>query len=855
MLSKKNTAISISSHAATLVESQSEVGSVAALASLHNQLHGLQTVLDLSDSYIFTKDTAGRYTYVNQKVQDLFCASYHDIIGKDDSCFFDLELSHELQSNDRQVIDLGETIAREERNFLKPSGEERIYWTIKKPVRDQQGQIIGMCGISTDITARKQTDNKLISLQTRLEFLLKSTPAVIYSARAYGDFGATFISDNVTAQLGYQPGKFTEDTSFWLNHIHPDDRIKVCEEMGHLLETGNHKWVYRFQHHDGSFRWMRDEAVLIRDNDGQPHEIAGYWIDITAQKIAEDQQGENAKQLKRILDTLFCYVALLDTNGIIQEVNEAPLKQSGVRREDVIGTCFSDGPWWSYDDAVRSRLLAAIEVAKQGQTIRYDEVVKMGEGLVAVDMQVSPVLDSSGNIIGILPTGVDITERKQLEASLRLQQFGLENASDEIFWITRDARIVEVNKKACLTLGYTSEEIKQLSVADIDPHFPIEKWPEHWLALKRNKSLRFETLHKCRNGRIFPVEVVANYFEYEGVEYNCAFARDISVRQQTEQLLRIAATAFESKAGIMLIDVSHKVIQVNQIFTNITGYSAEEVLGKEPFGFYAHHDDPAFYQFVWTSVVRDGSWQDEIWYKKKSGQAFPIWLDINTLTDENGCITHFVGLLMDITLRNQAEKLLLEAQEKLETQLRVATEEIFKYEEEVKTLRIHAEIDPLTKLANRKLLFDQLENALALAKRFNDNVALLFLDLDGFKQVNDHFGHGQGDDLLIEVAKRLRHSVREVDTVARLGGDEFVIILNRTSKSMVTDTARRILDALVFDINQNGFTVTISASIGIAIYPDDSMDPLLLLKYADEAMYKAKEKGKHQFCWHLNPVE
>ena len=125
----------------------------------------------------------------------------------------------------------------------------------------------------------------------------------------------------------------------------------------------------------------------------------------------------------------------------------------------------------------------------------------------------------------------------------------------------------------------------------------------------------------------------------------------------------------------------------------------------------------------------------------------------------------------------------------------------------------------------------------------------------GFKQVNDHFGHGQGDEVLIEVAKRLRQCVRESDTVARLGGDEFVIILNRTSKLMVTDTAQRILDALVFNINKNSFTVTISASIGIAIFPDDSEQPLHLLKYADEAMYKAKNRGKHQFCWHLNPVE
>lgn len=186
----------------------------------------------------------------------------------------------------------------------------------------------------------------------------------------------------------------------------------------------------------------------------------------------------------------------------------------------------------------------------------------------------------------------------------------------------------------------------------------------------------------------------------------------------------------------------------------------------------------------------------------------------------------------------------------LKDQLKTVTEELEKFRQETSGLRYHAETDPLTKLVNRRLFFQKLDDAVALASRFNDNIAVMYLDLDGFKQVNDHFGHGQGDIVLIEVANRLRECVREVDTVARLGGDEFAIILTRTSKVKVTETAQRIIDSLVLNIEENGCHTSITVSVGIAIYPDDSINPLALLKHADAAMYKAKEQGKRKYCWH-----
>ena len=306
-----------------------------------------------------------------------------------------------------------------------------------------------------------------------------------------------------------------------------------------------------------------------------------------------------------------------------------------------------------------------------------------------------------------------------------------------------------------------------------------------------------------------------------------------------------------SPVTYVTIDDNGRIIRANNALAALVGTTKHDLQNTLLSHYVQDSDQDILY--LYRQALLNQQNQQACEFRLKNQQGNIQWVKCEGFV-RNDTLHHEINLVLtDITLlKAQTETLLQIEKDKLEIQLKIASEELCKYEQENYNLRIHAEIDPLTKLANRKLLYQRMDEALALAKRFNDNVAVLFLDLDGFKQVNDHFGHGQGDEVLIEVAKRLRQCVRESDTVARLGGDEFVIILNRTSKLMVTDTAQRILDALAFNIDKNGFTVTISASIGIAIFPDDSEQPLHLLKYADEAMYKAKNRGKHQFCWHLN---
>lgn len=299
-------------------------------------------------------------------------------------------------------------------------------------------------------------------------------------------------------------------------------------------------------------------------------------------------------------------------------------------------------------------------------------------------------------------------------------------------------------------------------------------------------------------------------------------AEDVTERKLREADLRIAAAAFECQESIMVTDANQTTLRVNQAFTALFGYSAEEAVGRTPRILQSGRQDPAYYAAMWGGIKRSGAWQGEIWDRHKNGRHFPVWLSITAVSGDDGLVSHYVATHTDITLRKAAE-------------------------EEIKQLAFY---DPLTGLPNRRLLQDRLHQAMSQAKRERSRLGLLFLDLDKFKPVNDTFGHGVGDELLRAVAQRLQACVRESDTVARVGGDEFVLLLPVIEAAIdASAVARKIHDALMapFTLSQ-GQSVHMSASTGIAIYPEHGSDEAELTQHADAAMYEAKAGGRDRFA-------
>ncbi|MGZ4995245.1 MAG: putative bifunctional diguanylate cyclase/phosphodiesterase, partial [Methylobacter sp.] len=298
---------------------------------------------------------------------------------------------------------------------------------------------------------------------------------------------------------------------------------------------------------------------------------------------------------------------------------------------------------------------------------------------------------------------------------------------------------------------------------------------------------------------------------------------DITESKHTEEELRIAAVAFEAQEGIMITNADKMILRVNRAFTHITGYSAEELLGQTPRLFQSGNHDAAFYTEMWECITRTGFWQGEIWDQRKNGEIYPKWLTITAVKDSAGNITHYVSLHTDISARKRTE-------------------------EEIKQLAYY---DPLTSLPNRRLLLDRLQQALAVSTRSKKYGALLFIDLDNFKSLNDHLGHDMGDILLQQVAQRLIDCVREGDTVSRQGGDEFVIMLEELSENIeeAAVKAKTIGEKIIASLNQAyqlpSHEYRNTPSIGITLFINHQHEINTLMKRADIAMYGAKAAGRN----------
>ena len=343
----------------------------------------------------------------------------------------------------------------------------------------------------------------------------------------------------------------------------------------------------------------------------------------------------------------------------------------------------------------------------------------------------------------------------------------------------------------------------------------------------RDGSSLFEWEHQRFNGENFSADVLLTTLEFGNETLIQATVRDITERKNADVDMRIAATIFKSQQGMLVTDANNVILRVNEAFTVITGYTSEEVIGENPRILSSGLQGPDFYKAMWATIQALGSWDGEIWNKRKNGEIFPEHMTITAVKNREGCITNYVATLTDITMDKQAA-------------------------DEIKNLAFY---DPLTHLPNRRLLQDRLNQALAYSERSGKSGAVLFIDLDNFKIINDTHGHARGDQLLQQVAERLTTCVREGDTVARIGGDEFVLILEDLSANPIESAAQaesvgaKIMDTLnqpyCFD-NQEYFNTT---SVGITLFKGHDLAYEELFKQSDIAMYQAKSNGRNTICF------
>ena len=302
----------------------------------------------------------------------------------------------------------------------------------------------------------------------------------------------------------------------------------------------------------------------------------------------------------------------------------------------------------------------------------------------------------------------------------------------------------------------------------------------------------------------------------------------LNIYNRNIKSLHLAKKVIENTSeAVVITDTQGKILEINQAYEQITGYHPHELIGKNPKLNQSDRHSKEFYQNMWKKILDTGNWSGEIWDRRKSGEVYPKWLTINAIHNDTDEITNFVGIFSDITEKKTAED----------------------------KLRSLAFYDPLTSLANRTFFYEGIDTAMLSVQRSGKQIALLFIDLDGFKGINDTLGHAAGDKLLIEIAKRLQERTRKSDRVGRLGGDEFAMLISDFQNSdQVSSLAQEILDVIRQTITINHQSIHIGASIGIAIYPDDAQNRDDFIKHADIAMYQSKATGKNKYVFFLDDM-
>jgi len=577
-----------------------------------------------------------------------------------------------------------------------------------------------------------------------------------------------------------------------------------------------------FRCRDGRLLPVEVRVYRIQD-DERPLQV-GIFRDTTATRKIEAALREGERYYRHVIDSAIDGYFAIDAQRRFIEVNDTLCTLFGYAREEWIGKT----PFDFITEESQADLAAQIRRIDTTDHRRFQLKARRKDGSTfPILLNNSTHRNEQGEVVGSFGFITDLTpifeaQRAVAESERELRGI-LDDLQDTYYRTDSNGLVTRVSRSVKELLGYEVDEFVGLRLADI--YCSPEERADFLARMRANGGhiVGGESRLRHKDGHEVWVLTTAHFMhdasgQVIGVE---GTTRDNTERRRAEEDLRLAAKVFESSGeAIMITDATACIISVNQAFTRVTGYPADEVVGRNSNLLSSGRHDREFFAAMWRSILETGYWNGEIWNRRRDGDIFPEWLSVSSVRDPRGKITHLVGIFSDISERKAAEA----------------------------KIAFLAHHDPLTALPNRLLLKDRMQQAIAHGERNRSKVALLFVDLDRFKAVNDSFGHPAGDALLPEAAKRLLACVRDSDTISRHGGDEFLVVLTDLQNSEVPAAiASKIMAALGEPFHIDAHEAAISASVGIAVFPEDGADFDELLKKADTAMYHAKEAGRNAF--------
>ncbi len=692
------------------------------------------------------------------------------------------------------------------------AADGRVVW-----LRDSVQVISGAAGPSKlqgfmfDITARKSAEESSTSRERLLHAVVTNAPIVLWSVDREGIF--TLSDGKGLEALGLRPGEVVGRSVF---EVYAD----VPEVLAHVRAALSGETVYTEVTANG--RVFDSYYSPLLDAQGGVVGVIGLATDVSERKQVEAALRESEAKYRSIFDN--AQVGLWRTrlsDGRLVECNDRLAQMFGYRDRAEAKEQYRAARHYA-DAETRSQMLALVHA--HGEITNFEPRMLRKDGSV-IWVRYSAKLNAEGDYLEGVAT--DITDEKKAIESLRASEKELstilDSMQDTYYRTDKEGRLIRVSLSGEGLLGYRRDEFIGRPLVDlyVDPAARgtfLNLLEEHGGQLRSH-----ETALRHKNGSVVWVSTNAQFYFDEqgniaGVE---GTTRDITGRRDAEVWMRKLSSALEQTAdAVMVTDRDGIVEYVNGAFTVVTGYSGEEAIGRNPRLLKSDSHEPAFYRRLWRTILSGDVFQDVFINKRKDGSLYYEEKTITPLKTGDGEITHFISTGKDISDRMQAQE----------------------------RLQYLAHHDVLTELPNRALFTDRLEHALARSRLAELQVAVLFLDMDRFKMINDTLGHDVGDHVLRDLARRLRGCVREGDTVARLGGDEFAVIIEDVvDVHPVESVARKILEMLTQPFYWQDRELFITTSIGISLFPEDGDDPKALLKNADIAMYRAKDQGRNTY--------
>ena len=580
--------------------------------------------------------------------------------------------------------------------------------------------------------------------------------------------------------------------------------------------------VREFRSIAAQFNAMLD--ALAADRATLAQREADFRTQFAERQLAEVALGRERAMLRRVIDTIPDLIFFKDDGGYYLGCNKAFELFVGRSEKAQVGKTDFD----FFDPKTASSFRAQDQhMLQSGETCQNEEWVTYPDGRQALLNTVkTPFANVQGTAIGVLGISRDITAQHQAQLALLARDETyraiLANQLDG-FWIAdMQGMLLEANAAYVQMSGYTREELLGMHISDLDAEDAMEVVAQRIQRIKSEGGCTFETRHRRKSGECWHAEISANFWPAQ--ERQFVFIRDITQRKQVEIQLHQAAAVFDNtQEGMMVTDTQDIIVRINPAFTALTGYTAEDAIGQKPALLNSPHQDESLFVSMKKSLRQRGHWKGEIINRKKNGEDFQQWMTVSSILDTGGHLSHFVSTFTDIS-------------ELKEAQARIHTLAFF---------------DPLTQLPNRRLLLDRLHRAVVASGRRKTCGAVLLIDMDNFKLLNDTKGHEVGDQLLVEVARRLRNCVRDQDSLAHQGGDEFIIILEdlgpeiQEAANRAELVAEKILQTLRETYLLGAIEHHSQASIGVATFQSASDGAEEILKRADTAMYRAKADGRN----------